>query len=96
MRMVRFAVDGEDLDAAKASGAEEAIEFHFGEAEPDVGVEFASFFKGMTLEVEDHEAAAGLQNLVGGGDGFGGMQGVMEALAQEGEVAGGGFDGRRL
>ena len=79
--MIRFAVDGEDLDASKASAAEEAIEFHFGEAEPDVGVEFASFFKGMTLEVENYESAAGLQNLVGGGYGFSGMQGVMEALA---------------
>ena len=79
--MIRFAVDGEDLDAAKASGAEEAIELHLGKTEPDVGVEFASFFKGMTLEVENDEPSAGLQNLVGGGDGFGGVQGVMEALA---------------
>ena len=81
VRMIRFAVDGEDMDAAKTSAAEEAIELHLGKAEPDVGVEFAGFFEAMALEVENDEPSAGLQNLVGGGDGFGGVQGVMEALA---------------
>ena len=81
MRMVRFAVDGEDLDAAKTSAAEEAIKLHFGKTEPDVGVEFAGLFEGMALEVENYESAAGLQNLVGGGYGFGRVQRVMEALA---------------
>ena len=56
------------------------------EAEPDVGVEFAGFFKGMLGEVEDEDLAAGLQDAVSFFDGALGVLGVMEGLAEDREV----------
>ena len=59
------------------------------EAEPDVGVEFTGFFKGMLGEVEDEDLATGLQDAVSFFDGALGVLGVMEGLAEDGEVHGG-------
>lgn len=59
------------------------------EAEPDVGVELAGFFKGMFGEVEDEDLAAGFKDPVGFFDGALRVLGVVEGLAEDGEVHGG-------
>ena len=81
MRVIRLAMHGKDLDRPKTGPAQKTIQFHLGESQPDIRVKFASLFKGVPLQVEDHQPAARFQNLVGGGYRFGRMQGVMEALA---------------
>ena len=77
-----FAVDGGDIGGAEAGFAEEVEEFDVGEAEPDVGVEFAGLFEGMALEVEDDDASAGFEDAGGFVDGLLRMDGVMETLAE--------------
>ena len=59
------------------------------EAEPDVGVELAGFFKGMLGEVENEDLAAGFKDPVGFFDGALRVLGVVEGLAEDGEVHGG-------
>jgi hypothetical protein len=48
----------------------------------------------MGEEVEDGNAATGLEKAVGGSDGAGGIVCVVEGLAKEGKVDGAGRDGR--
>lgn len=89
-----FAVDGGDVGGAEAGLLEEVQKLDLGEAEPDVGVEFAGLFEGMALEVEDDDAAAGLQYTKGFVDGLLGVEGVVERLAEEGQVHGGVGEGK--
>ena len=84
-----FAVDGGDVGGAESGFFQKVEELDVGEAEPDVGVEFAGLFEGMALQVEDNDAAAGFEYAGGFVDGLLRMDGVMETLAEEGEVDGG-------
>ena len=83
-----------DFEGFEAGGLEHAVEVGFGEAEPCVGVHFAGLLELMGEEVEDGDAAAGLEEAMGGGDGAGGVVCVVEGLAEEGEIDGAGGDGR--
>ncbi len=64
------------------------MEHAFPEAEPDVGIEFAGAFEIVLLEVEDEQLPAGLEDAVGFLDGPLRVLGVMQRLAENGEVDG--------
>jgi len=86
-------VDDGGLDVCEAGVLEHGFEVGLGEAKPLVGVEFAGFFEAVLDEVEDDDAAAGLEDAMGFGEGAGGVQGVVEGLRKEGEIDGGRVDG---
>ena len=65
------------------------MEFHAGEPQPDVGVEFLRLLVGMACKVEDQDAAARPENPEGTLDGPLGTGGVMERLAEEDDIDGG-------
>ena len=88
-----FAVDDGDLDGGEACVFDEAEEFDFGEAEPDIGVEVAGLFEVVFEEIEDDDAAAWAGDAEGFADGGVGAGGVVEGLAEEGEVDGGVVEG---
>src|SRR6266545_4800752 len=83
-----FAVHDGGFDVAEAGAGEVALEFVPGEAEPEVGVELAGFLEVMAHEVEHGDTAAGFEDAPGFGDGAVGVLGVVEGLAEEGEVDG--------
>ena len=93
MRCGGFAVDDGDLDGGEAGVFDEAEEFDFGEAEPDIGVEVAGLFEVVFEEIEDDDAAAWAGDAEGFADGGVGAGGVVEGLAEEGEVDGGVVEG---
>lgn len=86
MRSFGFAVDERDLGIAEARFAKKIEDFHLREAEPDVGVKVARLFERMALEIEDDDAAAGLENAGGFVDGLLRVEGVVEALGEERDV----------
>src|SRR6267154_5383732 len=62
------------------------MELHFAEAEPMVGVKLARAFEAVAEQIEDDDAAALAQNAVGAGDRAFGMDGVMQRLAENGQI----------
>ena len=86
MRGLGFFRDGGDLDFGEAGFFQEAVEGAFLETEPDIGVEFARFFEGVLVEIEDEHLAAGAENAVGFVHGGLRMLGVVERLREDGEV----------
>jgi hypothetical protein len=77
-----FAGDDGGFDFREAGFFEEAVEFDFGEAEPDVSVEFAGLFLGVVEQVEDHNTASGSEDAVGCVDRALGSGCVVERLAE--------------
>ena len=68
MRALALAVDDAGLDALEAGALEEVVEIDLGKAEPDVGIHVACLLELMLEQVEDDDAAAALEDLVGGED----------------------------
>jgi len=87
-----FFVDQVGLNVLEAGFLEEAFEFYFAETQPEIGVEFSCLFEAVLDEVEDGNAASGLEDAPGFGDGAAGMDGVVEGLAEEREIDGCVFD----
>lgn len=86
MGLLGFFGDGGDFDVFETGGFEPAVELVLGEAEPVVSVEFVGLFEGVFLEVEDDEATSWLEDAEGFANGAVRMDGVVEGLAEEGEV----------
>ena len=72
----------------ETGGLQEAVQRALFEAEPDVGVEIARFFKRVLGEVEDQDLATGFEDAVGFGHGALRVLGVVERLAEDREVHG--------
>lgn len=91
-----FALGSEELyaDFVETGVLEPLAEVDFAEAEPIVAVQFARLVELMLVEVENDEASARFEELGGGGNGLRGIDGVMQRLAQDGEIDGARFDGR--
>ena len=96
MRGLILAIDDTDFDAGEAGFFEPQVHVAFGEAEPAVTVEIAGLFELVLGEIEDHELAAGFEDLEGAGEGLRGMRGVVKGLAEDDEVDGLRFEGRVL
>lgn len=96
MRGLILAIDDTDLDAFEAGFFEPEVHIAFGEAEPTVAVEIASLFEFVLDEVEDHELAAGFEDMERAGEGLLGLGGVVKGLAEDDEVDGLGIDRRVL
>lgn len=77
-----FAGNDRGFDFREAGFFEEAVEFDFGEAEPDVSVESAGLFLGVVEQIEDHHTASGFEDAVGGVDRALGSGCVVERLAE--------------
>ena len=90
---VWFAIDDGGVDIDESGFFEHVDEIDFGEAEPDVGVEFACFFELVFEEVEDEDAAVGAEDAACLGEGAFGVDGVVEGLAEDSEVDGGIVEG---
>ncbi len=91
-----LAGDDLDIDDGEAGGLKHAVEAGLGEAEPCICVELAGLLELMGEEVEDGDATAGLEDAMGGGEGAGGVIGVVKGLAEEGEIDGAGGNGGGL
>lgn len=96
MRRLTFAVHDVDMYILETGVFEEAVDFHFSEAEPDVGIEFAGLFEVVFQKIEDDDAPAWTGDAEGLTDSMCGLLRVVEGLTEKGEVHGGVFDGRRL
>jgi len=88
MRSLVFAMNNGDVGGAESGLAEKVEQFDLGEAQPYVGVKFPGFFKVVTQQVEDDNAAAGPENAGSFVNGFLRVQGVMETLTEQGNVDG--------
>src|SRR5205085_541422 len=86
MRALVVTGDNGDVNVLEADGYQKLMELDFAEAKPVVGVKFAGAFESMAKQIEDHDAAALAQNPMGAGDGALGMDGVMQRLAENGEI----------
>ena len=73
---------------------QKVAQFHFGKAQPGVGIKIPGLVEGVTFQIEDDDASAGPEQAEGSGDSALGVDGVMQALAEEREVERVGVDGR--
>jgi MFS family permease len=85
---VFLAVHHRRLDVLEPGLAQEARDLHFGEAEPQVGVQLARFFVAVTQQIQHHDPAAGFQDAPRLGHRTLGMLRVMQRLAEEREIHG--------
>ena len=65
---------------------EPAVQVALGKTGPAIAVEFSGFFKRVGQQVQNHDLAAGLENLVGAANGLDRLFGVMEGLTEDHEV----------
>lgn len=93
VRGLILAIDDTDFDAGEAGFFEPQVHVAFGEAEPAVTVEIAGLFELVLGEIEDHELAAGFEDLEGAGEGLRGIGGVVKGLTEDDEIDGLGGDG---
>ena len=68
----------------------------FAEAQPQIGVEITRLLESVAEQVQDHEPAARFEDLLRARHGARGLAGMVERLAEDGEVHAAGLDGRRL
>ena len=94
MRALFLARDDRDLDLLETGGFEKLVQLHFAKAKPVIGVKFAGAFETVAEQIEDHNAATLSQNPMGAEDGALGMDGVMQGLAENGEIDRAPGDGR--
>lgn len=92
-----FLISDDGFDFGEAGGFQHRGQAAFGEAEPAICVECAGLGELVLEEIEDDDAAAGLENFEGCVDGCLRIFCMMEGLAEDGEVDGffldgGGFD----
>ncbi len=66
----------------KPAFSEERLQFHLAESQPEIGVEFTGFFETMLAEIENGDAAAGLENAPRLGYSTLRVDGVMQGLAE--------------
>ena len=66
MRGGFLAIDDNGFDLDESGGLDHLGELRFGEAEPGVGVEFASLVEGVPEEIEDHVGADDLFSVLMG------------------------------
>ena len=62
------------------------MEFHSGEAKPDMGVEFLSLFVGVAGQIEDQNSAARLEDGKGALDCPLGTGCMMKCLTEENDI----------
>ena len=96
MRGLALMGDDGDVDLDKAGFFEEAVERALFEAEPTVGVELVGFLEGVRLQIEDDELPVGFENAEGLLDGALRVLGVVQGLAEDGEVDAGVGEGHGL
>src|ERR1043166_2823250 len=86
MRALFFPRDDGELNIFEAGRLEKLMELHFAEAEPMIGVKLARSLEAVAEQIENHKAAAFAEDAMGAGDGALGMDGVVQRLAENGEV----------
>ena len=86
MRRFAFTVHHRDFDVLKSRLAEKASDLDFGEAEPQIRVQFPRLFIAVPHQIQDDDPAARLENPKGFGNRALGVPGVVQCLAEEGQI----------
>ena len=94
--MCVFFIGDQSFDIRETGFFEHGGELAFGEAEPAVGVEFAGLGECVLEKIENDDAAARSEHLIGGIDGALWVFCVVEGLAEDGEVDAALINGRAL
>ena len=84
--LLRFLGHHTDLGLDETSFLNPIMEFVLLEAEPAVGVQLPGLFKAVGAQVEHDQTSARLEDAEGLGKGLAGVLGVVQGLAQQGEV----------
>ena len=85
-RLLGFLGHHAHLGLGETGFLDPVVEFVLLEAEPAVGVQLPGLFKAVGTQVEDDQAAARPEDAEGLGEGLAGVLGVVQGLAQQGEV----------
>ena len=88
-----FGGDDADFDFFKSGILQPSMQITFGETEPAVAIKLPSFFEIMLEQIQQEQLPAWAKNFMCACNGFGGIGGVMERLAQDRQINAVRFDG---